>query len=155
MPLGLLRAWRGGWRAAMIAALSATRYANPSRISPASAMAGERRTLLCTRCKPLQAGTHTIRPFRPHQQQAGTTPPAVRVGFAAAAAVPLFMAPALPPPLGLESLHRIASSQRGLGLSPASAGDFDADTLNAPAGPEYDCRRLRGTLERRPLPRTP
>ena len=110
-------------------------YANPRRISPASAKAGGHRTLLSTRRKPLQACTHTIRPYRPHQQQAGTTPPAVRVGFAAAAAVPLIMAPALPPPLGLESLPRIASSQRGLGLSPAAAGDFEADTLNAPAGP--------------------
>ena len=82
-----------------------------------------------------QAGTLAKRPYRPHQWQAGTKPPAVRVGCAAAAAVPLPMAPALPPPLGLESLPRIASRQRGLGLSPATAGDFEANTLNAPAGP--------------------
>ena len=63
-------------------------------------------------------------------------PPAARVGFAAAAAFPLPMAPALPPSLTLEPLHRIASSQRGLGLSLAAASDFDADTLNVSARPD-------------------
>lgn len=62
-------------------------------------------------------------------------PPAAHVGFAAVAAVSRCLAPALLPSLGLESLFEIASRQRGLGLSPAPAGDFQRDTLHAQARP--------------------
>lgn len=99
---------------------------------------------------------------RPGQRLAGITPPAARVGFAAAAAFPLPMAPALPPSLTLEPLHRIASSQRGLGLSLAAASDFDADTLNVSARPdmaeplrasahEHIIRMIKGRCEGRSI----
>lgn len=83
----------------------------------------------------------TPAPFRllllmhPPRHHVHACPPAAHVGFAAVAAVSRWLAPALLPPLGLESLFEIASRQRGLGLSPAAAGDFQIETLHAPAWP--------------------